>query len=150
MPSGSGQKGTGKKNAAAMQKQSRTSTPVPAPTATLPTQEAYDPDYLNTRVILFKDSISFDDIVDQSAVNSTVPDSRSIDIMMQNLKDLIGVMEKRSNFYDRGMRFLADERKKRPDDYAQEGEQEGKRPKHKRKKGSDSLAPPDGSQGTSY
>ena len=52
-------------------------------------------------------------------------------------------MEKRSTFYDRGMRHLADERKKRPsEDYGSraEGEQEGKRPKHKRKK-PDSLAP---------
>lgn len=148
MPTGSSQKGTGKKGAAAMQKQSRTSTPAPAPTASLPPQEAYDPDYLNTRVILFKAPIGFEDLVDQSALSSSVPDSRSIDTMMQNLKDLMDVMEKRSNFYDRGMRFLADERKNRPDDYAPEPDQEEKRPKHKRKKASDSLAPPDGSQGT--
>ncbi|KAK5992653.1 Chromatin-remodeling complexes subunit NGG1-like protein [Cladobotryum mycophilum] len=142
----SGQKGTGKKNSAAMQKQSRNSTPVPPPTSSLPPQEFYDPDYLNTRVILFA-NLAYDDLVDQGASNAPVPDSRSIDAMLEKLKSLVGIMEKRSAFYDRGMRHLADERKKRPDEYDRmriDGEQEGKKPKHKRKKGSDSLAPHDG------
>lgn len=137
----SGQKGTGKKGGGAMAKASRTSTPVP-PTASLPAQTAYDPDFLPARVVVFEDSISYDDLVDAGASNATVPDSRSIDAMLSKLKDLVVAMEKRSNFYDRGMRFLADERKKRPDDYG--GEEEVRRSKHKRKKASDSLAPPEG------
>ncbi|KAH6990926.1 histone acetyltransferases subunit 3-domain-containing protein [Ilyonectria sp. MPI-CAGE-AT-0026] len=151
-PGGPGQKGTGKKNSAAMQKQSRNTTPAPAATAaaagtaSLPPQEFYDPDYLNTRVILFR-NLTYDDLVDQSASNATVPDSKSLDGMIERLKSLTNIMEKRSTFYDRGMRHLADERKKRPtEDYDRgraEGEQEGKRPKHKRKK-TDSLAAPDG------
>jgi transcriptional adapter 3 len=150
MPPGAGPTGNGKKHAAAaIQKQSRNSTP--APSASLPTQEPYDPDFLNTRVILFQDSLSYDDLVDQHASNAAVPDSKSVDAMLAKLKDLVGVMEKRSNFYDRGMRFLADERKKRPEDYGgADGEQEGKRPKHKRKKASDSLAPPDAGNGGAY
>jgi hypothetical protein len=63
--------------------------------------------------------------------------------MIERLKSLTNIMEKRSTFYDRGMRHLADERKKRPsEDYGSraDGEQEGKRPKHKRKK-PDTLAP---------
>lgn len=153
MPPGSSQKGTGnKKNAAAMQKQSRNTTPAPAApisTASLPPQEFYDPDYLNTRVILFR-NLTYDDIVDQSASLATVPDSKSLDGMIERLKSLYSIMEKRSTFYDRGMRYLADERKKRPDDFDRgraEGEKEGKRPKHKRKKGSDTLAPQDGNVG---
>ncbi|VUC21243.1 unnamed protein product [Clonostachys rosea] len=154
MPLGSGQKGTGKKNAAAMQKQSRTSTPVPPPTASLPAQEAYDPDFLNARVILFQNSLSYDDLIDANMSNVTVPDSRSVDAMLAKLKDLVDVMEKRSSFYDRGMRFLADERKKRPDDYAADDHDTGKRPKNPKKnrnRNSDTLAPPtDGnSQGRS-
>ncbi|KAH8734731.1 histone acetyltransferases subunit 3-domain-containing protein [Ilyonectria robusta] len=151
-PGGPAQKGTGKKNSAAMQKQSRNTTPAPAATAaaagtaSLPPQEFYDPDYLNTRVILFR-NLTYDDLVDQSASNATVPDSKSLDGMIERLKSLTNIMEKRSTFYDRGMRHLADERKKRPtEDYDRgraEGEQEGKRPKHKRKK-TDSLAAPDG------
>ncbi|KAJ3522281.1 hypothetical protein NM208_g12927 [Fusarium decemcellulare] len=66
MPPGSSQKGTGKKNSAAMQKQSRNTTPAPVATASLPPQEFYDPDYLNTRVILFR-NLTYDDIVDQAA-----------------------------------------------------------------------------------
>jgi transcriptional adapter 3 len=138
MGPGSTQAGSGKKNTAAMPKQSRNSTPAPAPPASLPPQEFYDPDYLNTRVILFR-NLSYDDLVDQSAVNAMVPDSKSVDAMLEKLKNLANIMEKRSTFYDRGMRHLADERKKRPDDYAVlvDGEQEGKKSKHKRKKGSD-------------
>lgn len=141
MAPGSSQAGSGKKNTAAMPKQSRNSTPAPAPPASLPPQEFYDPDYLNTRVILFR-NLSYDDLVDQSAVNATVPDSRSVDAMLEKLKNLVSIMEKRSTFYDRGMRHLADERKKRPEDYdmRMDGEQESKRSKHKRKKGSDSQA----------
>lgn len=149
MAPGASQKGTGKKNAAAaMQKQSRNTTPAPTATASLPPQEFYDPDYLNTRVILFR-NLTHDDLVDQSTFNATVPDSKSLDGIMDRLKSLTNIMEKRSTFYDRGMRHLADERKKRPDDYdrAHDGENEGKRPKHKRKKGTESLAPQDGSHG---
>ncbi|OAQ68382.1 histone acetyltransferase subunit 3-like protein [Pochonia chlamydosporia 170] len=144
MAPGSSQAGSGKKNTAAMPKQSRNSTPAPAPPASLPPQEFYDPDYLNTRVILFR-NLSYDDLVDQSAVNATVPDSRSVDAMLEKLKNLVSIMEKRSTFYDRGMRHLADERKKRPEDYdmRMDGEQESKRSKHKRKKGSDSQAQDD-------
>ncbi|RKK28642.1 hypothetical protein BFJ68_g6804 [Fusarium oxysporum] len=144
MPPGPSQKGTGKKNSA-IPKQSRNTTPAPVATASLPPQEFYDPDYLNTRVILFR-NLTYDDIVDQSASNATIPDSKSLDGMIERLKSLSNIMEKRSTFYDRGMRHLADERKKRPsEDYSNraDGEQEGKRPKHKRKK-PDSLAPQEG------
>lgn len=136
MAPGSSQKGTGKKNAA-MQKQSRNSTPAPAATSSLPPQEFYDPDYLNTRVILFA-NLTYDDLVDHGASNATVPDSKTVDAMLDKLKSLTNIMEKRSTFYDRGMRHLADERKNRPDDFDRmhvDGETEGKKSKHKRKKG---------------
>ena len=134
MAPGSSQKGTSKKNAA-MAKQSRNSTP--APSSSLPPEEFYDPDYLNTRVILFP-NLTYEDVVDQGASNATVPDSRTVDAMLEKLKHLTNVMEKRSTFYDRVMRYLADERKKRPDDFdrAHDGD-EGKKSKHKRKKGGD-------------
>ncbi|OAA45857.1 Histone acetyltransferases subunit 3 [Beauveria brongniartii RCEF 3172] len=136
MAPGSSQKGTSKKNAA-MQKQSRNSTPAPAATSSLPPPEFYDPDYLNTRVILFA-NLNYDDLVDQGASNATVPDSKTVDAMLEKLKSLTNIMEKRSTFYDRGMRHLADERKNRPDDFDRmqvDGENEGKKSKHKRKKG---------------
>ncbi|KAG6014384.1 hypothetical protein E4U43_006592 [Claviceps pusilla] len=140
MAPGSSHVGSGKKNAAAMPKHSRNSTPAPAPSASLPPQEFYDPDYLNTRVILFKNNLSYEDLVDSSAVNAMVPDSKSVDAMLEKLKNLVNIMEKRSTFYDRGMRHLADERKKRPDDYdiRMDGEQETKRSKPRRKRASES------------
>ncbi|PHH69663.1 hypothetical protein CDD80_6575 [Ophiocordyceps camponoti-rufipedis] len=144
MPPASSQAGPGKKNAG-LPKQSRNSTPSPS---SLPPQEFYDPDYLNTRVILFS-NLTYDDLVDQGASNATVPDSKSVDAMLEKLKSLISIMEKRSTFYDRGMRHLADERKKRPDEYEharQESEQDVKRAKHKRKKGSESFIPGDPDQ----
>lgn len=119
-----------------MQKQSRNSTPAPAATSSLPPQEFYDPDYLNTRVILFP-NLSYDDLVDHGASNATVPDSKTVDAMLEKLKSLTNIMEKRTTFYDRGMRHLADERKNRPDDFDRmhvDGE-DGKKAKHKRKKG---------------
>lgn len=147
MPPGPSQKGTGKKNSAAMPKQSRNTTPAPVGTASLPQHEFYDPDFLSARIILFR-NLTYDDLVDHSASNATVPDSKSLDGMIERLKNLTNIMEKRSAFYDRGMRYLADERKKRPDNYAgQDGEQEGKRPKHKRKK-TDALAAPEVNTGT--
>ncbi|ATY63337.1 histone acetyltransferase subunit 3 [Cordyceps militaris] len=136
MAPGSSQKGTSKKNAA-MQKQSRNSTPAPTATSSLPPSEFYDPDYLNTRVILFA-NLSYDDLVDHGASNATVPDSKTVDGMLEKLKSLTNIMEKRSTFYDRGMRHLADERKNRPDDFDRmhaDGENEGKKSKQKRKKG---------------
>ncbi|OAA62107.1 Histone acetyltransferases subunit 3 [Cordyceps fumosorosea ARSEF 2679] len=138
MAPGSSQKGTSKKNAA-MQKQSRNTTPAPAAAATssLPPAEYYDPDYLNTRVILFA-NLNYEDLVDHGASNATVPDSKTVDAMLEKLKSLTNIMEKRSTFYDRGMRHLADERKNRPDDFDRmhaNGEPEGKKVKHKRKKG---------------
>lgn len=149
MAPGSSQKGTGKKNSA-MQKQSRNPTPVPAALpASLPPQEFYDPDFLNTRVILFR-NLTVDDLVDQAAANAAVPDAKSLEVMLEKLKTLNSIVEKRNTFYDRGMRHLAEEKKKRPDNYDRvkgDGDQEGKRSKHKRKKASDSLAPPDGNHG---
>jgi transcriptional adapter 3 len=143
MAPASGQKGTGKKGAAVMQKQSRNSTP--APTSSLPPTKFYDPEFLNTRVILFNESLTFEDLVDHGSSTATVPESSSIDVMLDKLKNLSNIMDKRSTFYDRGMRYLADERKKRPDDYDRprlDGDGDTKRSKHKRKKGSD----PSGSQ----
>lgn len=134
MAPGSSQKGTVKKSATGIPKPSRTSTPTPA--SSLPPQEFYDPDYLNTRVILFP-NLSYEDLVDHGASNATVPDSKTVDAMLEKLKSLINVMEKRSTFYDRGMRYLADERKKRPDDFEQmliDGDQESKKSKPKKKK----------------
>lgn len=60
--------------------------------------------------------------------------------MLEKLKTLVNIMEKRSTFYDRGMRYLADERKKRPEDMRIDvRDQDSKRPKHKRKKGTDAA-----------
>lgn len=139
MPPGSSQGGSGKKGAGvAMPKPSRNSTPVPASTS-LPPQEAYDPDYLQTRVMLIP-NLKYDDIVDPASASAAVPDPRSVDSILAKLTTLADLVEKRSTFYDRGMRFLSDERKKYPDAY---GEQEDKPRKHKRKKVTDSLAPPE-------
>ncbi|CEJ89177.1 Putative Transcriptional regulator Ngg1 [[Torrubiella] hemipterigena] len=124
-----------------MPKPSRTSTPTPG--SSLPPQEFYDPDFLNTRVILFP-NLSYEDLVDHGASNATVPDSKTVDSMLEKLKSLLSVMEKRSTFYDRGMRYLADERKKRGGDYDQvmTDEPEVKKSKNKKKKSDDDKSSP--------
>ncbi|KAG6118904.1 hypothetical protein E4U14_006151 [Claviceps sp. LM454 group G7] len=141
---GSSHVGPNKKNPAAMPKPSRNSTPAPAPTpaSSLPAQEFYDPEYLDTRVILFKRNLSYEDLVDQSAVNAMVPDSKSVDAMLEKLKNLVNVMEKRATFYDRGMRNLAEDRKKRTEnlEISLDVEPEGKRTKVRRKRAADAQA----------
>jgi transcriptional adapter 3 len=147
MAPAAGQKGTGKKNNPINMQKSRNSTPAPA--SSLPPQEVYDPDFLSTRVILFR-NLTYDDLVDQGASNATVPDSKSIDVMLEKLKSLANIMEKRSTFYDRGMRLLAEQRKNISDDYdtpRAEGESEKRIRKRDRKRASDSLAPPEGNIG---
>ncbi|KAL5625214.1 hypothetical protein BROUX41_005274 [Berkeleyomyces rouxiae] len=119
MPPGS-QHGPGKKlGPGAIQRQrSRNTTPAaatPAPTANLPPVEAIDTEYLEMRVEHMR-NINFDDIVDQSASTALVPDCKSLDGMMARLQKLQEIIERRSNFCDRGMRLLATARKNRSDD----------------------------------
>ena len=145
MAPGNSQKGTNKKNLASAPKISRTSTPAPAP-ASLPPQVQYDPEFLVSRVITLRD-VAFDDLVDQGSTTNGVPELRAVDSMLQKLDELTKITEIRSSFYDRGMRHLVEERKRRP---ADEPEPPESKRKAKRKKGAETLAPGDVNQGGYY
>ncbi|PKS12826.1 hypothetical protein jhhlp_001038 [Lomentospora prolificans] len=145
MPPGS-QKGTGKKGAGAMRQRSRNTTPSSvSATATLPTIEAVDAEYLELRVEKFR-SLTNDDVVDQNAANAMMPDTKSLDGMVARLQRLQSTIDLRSNFYDKGMRILAMARKNRVDEDEErtgtDGDEREKKNRKKRK-ATDSLAPQD-------
>lgn len=158
MPPGS-QKGTGKKGGAGsirQQPRSRHSTPsaVP-PAATLPPVEATDTEYLELRFELFR-NITYEDLVDTSASNAVIPDSKSLDGIASRLQQLQEIIEKRGTNCDRGMRLLAGNRKARMDEIAAErtreeerrrreadDEERERRATKKKRKATENLAPHD-------
>jgi transcriptional adapter 3 len=162
MPPGPSQKGTGKKGAGAIRQRSRNTTPsATLPTATLPPIETIDVEYLELRVETFR-NMTFDDLVDATALNAMIPESKSLDAMIARLHRLQETVDKRSNFCDRTMRILARNRKNaRPDEIAaevkrddervrtddEERERQGNKKKRKLK---DTLAPQDANNGMAH
>ncbi|OLN82899.1 Chromatin-remodeling complexes subunit NGG1 [Colletotrichum chlorophyti] len=152
MPPAASQKGTGKKaGPGAMRQRSRNTTPSSAvTTASLPSIEAVDTEYLELRVEQFR-NLNYDDLVDQGASNAVMPDSKSLDGMIARLQRLQETIDRRSNFCDRGMRILASTRKQYVNDVDEatndaakpetDGKKTGKTNKKKRK-AADTLAPP--------
>jgi len=127
MPPGSSQKGMGKKGgASAMARQrSRNTTPSSvSPGASLPHVEIIDTEHLELKFEVFR-NISYEDLVDPGASNATIPDSKSLDGIVERLNRLQEIVEKRTNYCDRGMRLLAETRRNRVDEIAAEtGRQE--------------------------
>lgn len=87
-----------------------------AGTSNLLQQEFYETKYLPGGVICFPD-LTYYDLVGLSAAPASVPDSKSLDIIIQNVMALIEVMDHRSLLYGLGMEYLVNGLKRRPDDY---------------------------------
>ncbi|GKT43197.1 chromatin-remodeling complexes subunit NGG1 [Colletotrichum spaethianum] len=152
MPPAASQKGTGKKaGPGAMRQRSRNTTPSSVvPSASLPPIEAVDTEYLELRVEQFR-NLNYDDLVDQSASNAVMPDSKSLDGMIARLQRLQETIDRRSNFCDRGMRILASTRKQYINDVEEGTDAAGKaegdskktsKTNKKKRKAADTLAPP--------
>lgn len=165
MPPASSQKGTGKKGAGAIARQrSRNTTPssVPLVTASLPPIETKQTEYLDLNYDTFR-NITYEDVVDQNASSSHMPESKSLDGIMTRFQRLQDTLEKRSTFCDRGMRLLVSALRARMDEAAAERSREEERQRiedderarkankanKKKRKAADTLAPHDGSIGES-
>lgn len=153
--------GTGKKGAGAIARQrSRNTTPssVPPP-ASLPPIEAKQTDYLDLSYDSFR-NLTYEDVVDQNAISSGMPESKNLDGMMTRLQRLQETLDRRHNFCDRGMRLLVPLLRARLDDVrsreeerlrreaAEDDERARKANKankanKKKRKAADSLAPHD-------
>lgn len=167
MAPASSQKGTGKKGAGAIARQrSRNTTPssVPPP-ASLPPIEAKQTDYLDLSYDSFR-NLTYEDVVDQNAISSGMPESKNLDGMMTRLQRLQETLDRRHNFCDRGMRLLVPLLRARLDDVrsreeerlrreaAEDDERARKANKankanKKKRKAADSLAPHDTNLGQS-
>lgn len=165
MPPASSQKGTGKKGASAIARQrSRNTTPssVPIP-ASLPPIETKQTEYLDLNYDSIR-NILYEDVVDQNASSSHMPDSKSIDGIVSRFQKLNEMIEKRSSFCDRGMRLLVSALRQRMDEVAAERSREEERLRReaaedeerarkankankKKRKAADTLAPHDTNTG---
>lgn len=164
-PASSSQKGTGKKGAGAIARQrSRNTTPSSVPVqASLPPIETKQTEYLELNYEAFR-NITYEDVVDQNASSSHMPESRSLDGIMTRFQRLQDTLEKRSTFCDRGMRLLSSVLRARMDEAAAERSREEERQRiedeerarkankankanKKKRKAADTLAPQDGSIG---
>lgn len=158
MPPAPSQKGTGKKNANAIGKRSRNTTPmsVGPSSANIPPVEIIETEYLDLKLELVR-NINYDDLVDSSASNALIPDSKSLDGLITRLGKLNEIIERRGTWCDKGMRLVAGHRKahfdematlSRRDDARKDGEEETERRANKKKrKANDSLAPGDAHTG---
>ena len=167
MPPASSQKGTGKKGAGAIARQrSRNTTPssVPPP-ASLPPIEVKQTEYLDLNYDSFR-NLTYEDVVDQTAISSGMPESKNLDGMMTRLQRLQETLERRHNFCDRGMRLLVpllrarldDERSREEERLRREAAEDDERARKankankankKKRKAADSLAPHDTNLGQS-
>lgn len=167
MPPASSQKGTGKKGAGAIARQrSRNTTPssVPPP-ASLPPIDVKQTEYLDLNYDSFR-NLTYEDVVDQNAISSGMPESKNLDGMMTRLQRLQETLERRHNFCDRGMRLLVpllrarldDERSREEERLRREAAEDDERARKankankankKKRKAADSLAPHDTNVGQS-
>lgn len=160
MPPASSQKGTGKKGGAGairQQPRSRNTTPSSSstlpPTANLPPIEIQETETLELKFDVFR-NLTYEDLVDSGASSALIPDSKALDGIKARLERLAEVIERRSNYCDRGMRLLANnKRERRMDEMAEEGRREDERIQReadeererkankKKRKATESLAP---------
>ncbi|KAI1079071.1 histone acetyltransferase subunit 3 [Whalleya microplaca] len=157
MPPGPSQKGTGKKGAGAIRQRSRNTTPmsVPpsAPGANIPPVETIETEYIELKLENVR-NMSYDDLVDSSASNAVLPDSKSLDSLITRLGKLYEIIERREHWCNQGMRLVATQRKSHYDemgsssrrDEAGRGGDHGdgeKKANKKKRKANDNLAPAD-------
>ncbi|KAI1383838.1 histone acetyltransferases subunit 3-domain-containing protein [Hypoxylon trugodes] len=154
MPPAPSQKGTGKKNAGVMGKRSRNTTPMASlpSSANIPPVEIIETEFLDLRLESVR-NISYDDLVDSSASNAVIPDSKSLDGLITRLGKLNEIIERRGTWCDKGMRLVASQRKdyydevaaagRRDDARRDGGEDSERRANKKKRKANDNLAPGD-------
>lgn len=152
MPSSSNQTGIGKKGAGAMARQrSRNTTPlssIPPPSASLPAIEEFDTEYLEVaaKLHLFR-PITYDDLVDPTPSSTPIPDSRTLEAVIQRLKQFGELIEKRSKFSDFAVRAIGQARSHelQAASHSEPAGQKGtvtKKAKHNKRKADEQL--PDG------
>ncbi|KAI5864902.1 histone acetyltransferases subunit 3-domain-containing protein [Durotheca rogersii] len=163
MPPAASQKGTGKKNAAAIGKRSRNTTPMSSipsasipsasiPSASIPPVDTIETEFLDLRLESVR-SITYEDLVDSTASNAVIPDSKSLDGLITRLGKLSEIIERRGVWCDKGMRLVAGQRKSHYDEMAASGRRDDprrdgddepeKRVNKKKRKANDTLAPAD-------
>ncbi|KAI1097646.1 histone acetyltransferases subunit 3-domain-containing protein [Jackrogersella minutella] len=154
MPPAPSQKGTGKKNAGVIGKRSRNTTPMsnPPSSANIPPVEIIETEFLDLRLESVR-NITYDDLVDSTASNAVIPDSKSLDGLITRLGKLSEIIERRGTWCDKGMRLVVVQRKLhydemasagRRDDARREGDEDSERRANKKKrKVNESLAPGD-------
>ncbi|KAI1338373.1 histone acetyltransferase subunit 3 [Xylariaceae sp. FL0016] len=152
MPPAPSQKGTGKKASGIVRQRSRNTTPMsgPPPGANIPPVELLETKLFELRLESIR-NISYDDLVDPSASNAVIPDSKTLDGLITRLGKLNEIIESRGTWCDKGMRLVAEQRKNHYDDVAagagsgrRYGSEEGdKRSNKKKRKANDNLAPGD-------
>lgn len=171
MPPASSQKGTGKKGAGAIARQRSRNTTPSTSTGSVPLQASLPPvenkqtEFLDLNYEAFR-NVTYEDLVDQNASGSHMPESKSLDGIMTRFQRLQDTLEKRSTFCDRGMRLLVSALRSRQDEAAAERSREEERQRaedderarkaskankanKKKRKAADTLAPPDGNTGQS-
>ena len=81
---------------------------LPPPSASLPTIEEFDTEYLQVseKLQLFR-PITYDDLVDPIPTSTPIPDSRTLEAVIQRLKQFGDLIEKRSKFSDFAVRAIA-------------------------------------------
>lgn len=161
MPPNPSQKGTGKKNAGAIGKRSRNTTPMSSlpSNASIPPVDTIETEFLDLRLDSVR-TITYDDLIDTTTSNAVIPDSKSLDGLITRLGKLNEIVERRGTWCDKGMRLVAAQRKihydemasaGRRDDARREGDDDSERRANKKKRrGNDSLAPGDAHTGEWY
>ncbi|KAH9906327.1 histone acetyltransferase subunit 3 [Xylariomycetidae sp. FL2044] len=154
MPPAPGQKGTGKKGSGIVRQRSRNTTPMSNPPAgvSIPTVDVVKTEFIELNLDIIR-NISYDDLIDPSASNAVIPDSKSLDGLITRLGKLNDIIERRNQWCDKGMRMVAAERKNhydemassRRDDNRDGDEKAEKRANKKKRKANDNLAPGDAS-----
>ncbi len=116
--------------------------------ASIPPVEPIETEFLDLK-LEFVRNLSYDDLVDPSASNAVIPDSKSLDGLITRLTKLNDIIERRCQWCDKGMRLVAMQRKNHVDGVGSDGkservgEQEGGKGNKKKRKANDSLAPKD-------
>lgn len=159
MPPAPSQKGTGKKASGIARQRSRNTTPSAGPppgaaSAGIPPVEYIDTEFVELRLEYITD-LTVESFTGSDASNAVIPDSKSLDGMINRLGKLSDLTEKQGVLFDRGMRLLAPIIKQHSADAAGNDEKPhkedaAKKANKKKRKANDSLAPRETNTGMLY
>jgi transcriptional adapter 3 len=160
MPPAPSQKGTGKKASGGKAQRSRNTTPMSSlptgtnATSTIPPVELLESELLDVKYEYLR-NILYDDIIDQNTSNAVIPDSKTLDALVQKLQKLEDLIDRRGSWCDKAMRLLVIEKRGHVDEpppapSRKEASQEGEnKPNKKKRKPNENLAPGDQNIGKS-